>query len=131
MKNLSTKGSPDEKAKISYKTERLNLQDFGYTKSGSVQGDPEVYTSYLERILNGDLVEENYKGITESERNEKWQKIRDLEKSFDDTLKSNSKIEQEIEKKNKQIEEHRAELLQIREKNANRLSILFLCFCSL
>ena len=118
MKNLSTKGSPDEKAKISYKTERLNLQDFGYTKSGSVQGDPEVYTSYLERILNGDLVEENYKGITESERNEKWQKIRDLEKSFDDTLKSNSKIEQEIEKKNKQIEEHRAELLQIREKNA-------------
>lgn len=118
MENSSKKSSIEDNVKISYATERVNLQDFGYTKSGSVQGDPEVYTTYLERILNGDLVEENYKGITESERKEKWEKIKDLEKSYDETVKSNSKFEQEIEKKEKQIEEHRKEVLQIREKKA-------------
>lgn len=118
MENSPKKSSQEDKIKISYNTERVNLQDFGYTKSGSVQGDPEVYTSYLERILNGDLVEENYKGLTETQRKEKWEKISELEKVYDETVKNNSKIEQEIAKKEKQIEEHRKEVLQIREKKA-------------
>ena len=118
MENSPKKSSQEDNVKISYSTERVNLQDYGYTKSGSVQGDPDAFTNYLERILNGDLVDESYRGITESERKEKWEKIKDLEKTHDETVKSNSKIEQEIEKKETQIEEHRKEVLQIREKNA-------------
>jgi hypothetical protein len=109
----------EEKVKAVYATDRVNLQEFGYGRSGSVQGDPEVYASYLERILNGDLVEENYKGLSEKERTEKRQKIKDLEKVYDETVKNNEKAETEIAKKEKQIDDRRAELLQIHEKRAD------------
>lgn len=118
MENNSKKSSTEEKPKITYSAERTNLQDFGYSKSGSVQGDPDIYASYLERILNGDLVAEQYKGITENERKEKREKIKDLEKALDDTKKDNAKFEQGIQVKEKQVEDHRADLLQIREKRA-------------
>ncbi len=118
MENNSKKSATEEKAKVTYNTERTNLQEFGYTKSGNVQGDPDVYASYLERILNGDLVDEQYKGLSESERKEKREKIKELEKALDDTKKNNVKFEQNIKVKEKQIDEHRAELLQIREKRA-------------
>ncbi|MBN2523668.1 MAG: hypothetical protein JXB24_10370 [Bacteroidales bacterium] len=117
MENNS-KSVKDEKPKITYSAERTNLQEFGYSKSGSVQGDPDVYASYLERILNGDLVDEQYKGLSETERKEKREKIKDLEKALDDTKKNNAKFEADIKVKEKQIEEHREELLHIRKKRA-------------
>mgnify|MGYP000944544419 CR=1 FL=1 len=115
-KNTKTPG--DEQASVNYAIEKVNLHDFGYTRAGNVQGNPEVYTSYLERILNGDLVDEHHKGLTEKEKNDKRDKIRDLEKTLDDTRKNNAKYEQDIKAKEKQIEERRAELLQIHVKKA-------------
>ncbi len=117
MENNS-KSVKDEKPKVTYSAERTNLQEFGYSKSGSVQGDPDVYASYLERILNGDLVDEQYKGLSETERKEKREKIKDLEKTLDDTKKNNAKFEADIKVKDKAVEEYREELLQIRKKRA-------------
>ena len=108
----------EENVKINYAIERTNLHDFGYTKAGNAQGNPEIYASYLQRILNGDLVDEHHKGPTEKEKNEKREKIGELEKVLDETRKNNAKFEQEIKTKEKQVEEHRAELLHIREKRA-------------
>jgi hypothetical protein len=48
---------------VTYNVDRVNLYDFGYEKSGDAKGDPDVYATYLNRIINGDLVEENYKGL--------------------------------------------------------------------
>lgn len=108
----------EENIKVNYTTERTNLHDFGYTRAGNVQGNPEVYGSYLERILNGDLVDEHHKGMTEKEKNDKREKIKELEKVLDETRKNNAKYEQDIKTKEKQVEEHREELLHIREKRA-------------
>ena len=58
--------SPQERA--IHQTEYVNLQEFGYEKSGHVKGDPEIYTSYLNRILNGDLVDEKFSGLNEDEK---------------------------------------------------------------
>jgi len=124
MENNFKKSVSEEKPKITYSAERTNLQEFGYSKSGSVQGDPDVYASYLERILNGDLVDEQYKGLSEHERKEKREKIKELEKVLDETKKNNAKFEADIKVKDKQIEEHRAELLQIREKRAENQETL-------
>ncbi len=124
MENNSKKSVSEEKPKITYSAERTNLQEFGYSKSGSVQGDPDVFASFLERILNGDLVDEQYKGLSEHERKEKREKIRDLEKALDDTRKNNAKFEADVKVKEKQIEEHRAELLNIREKRAENQEVL-------
>src|SRR5690349_18739839 len=40
--------------KVIHHVDRVNLYDFGYEKSGSVKGDPDLYASYLNRIINGD-----------------------------------------------------------------------------
>lgn len=118
MENSAKKSQKEENAKSVYTTERVNLQEYGYGRSGSVQGDPDIYASYLNRILNGDLVEENHKGLSEKERNAKRDKIKELENAFDETVKNNQKIEQEITRKEKQVEDRRAELLNIHEKRA-------------
>jgi len=118
MENTTKKPTNEAGTKVVYTADRTNLHDFGYTRAGNVQGDPEVYSSYLERILNGDLVDESYKGLTEKERAEKKEKIKALERVLEETKKSNSKFEHDISIKEKQIEEHRAELLQIRQKRA-------------
>lgn len=120
MENTTKKTTNEANTKVTYNTERTNLHDFGYTRAGNVQGDPDVYSSYLERILNGDLVDESYKGLTDKERTEKKEKIKVLEKVLEDTQKNNAKFEQDIKVKEKQIEEHRAELLQIRQKLADK-----------
>jgi hypothetical protein len=120
MENTTKKPTNEANTKVVYATERTNLHEFGYARSGNVQGDPEVYASYLERILNGDLVDESYKGLTDKQRTEKKEKIKDLEKALDETGKNNAKFEQDIKIKEKQIEEHRAELLQIRQKRAEK-----------
>jgi hypothetical protein len=118
MENTTKKSTNETGTKVVYATERTNLHDFGYARAGNVQGDPEVYSSYLDRILNGDLVDEAYKGLTDKERSEKKEKIKTLEKVLDETKKNNAKFEQDVKVKEKQIEEHRGELLQIRQKRA-------------
>jgi hypothetical protein len=120
MENTTKKPTNEATTKVVYSTERTNLHDFGYTRAGNVQGDPTVYSSYLERILNGDLVDESYKGLTDKERTEKKEKIKEIEKVLEETKKNNAKFEQDIKVKEKQIEEYRAELLQIREKGAEK-----------
>jgi hypothetical protein len=113
MEKKMEKSVIEDGTKVVYQTEHVNLQDFGYAKSGNVQGDPEVYANYLERIFNGEIVDEKYKGLTEKEREVKRDRIKVLEKVYDETAKNNAKFEQDIKIKEKQIEEYRAELLQI------------------
>jgi hypothetical protein len=77
-----------------------------------------VYASYLNRILNGDLVEEPYKGFTDEEKKERLKLIKDLERDLRKKEESNAKIEEEIKEKEKEIDKYRKELLQIRESRA-------------
>lgn len=104
--------------KITHNVDRVNLYDFGYEKSGNVKGDPDVYASYLNRIINGDLVEESYKGFTEDEKKERLKQIKELEKNQKELETSNAKIGSEIKEKEKEIEKHRSDLLKIREIRA-------------
>ena len=118
MEKTSNQPSGDENVKINFSAERTNLHDFGYTRAGNAQGNPEIYAAYLQRILNGDLLDEQHRGLSDAERNEKREKIRELEKVLDDTRKSNARFEQDIKTKEKQVEEHREKLLHIREKRS-------------
>ena len=65
-------------AAVAYRAERVNLYEFGYERSGSVKGDPDMYEAYLERIINGDLVEESYNGFTDDEKQERLRQIKEL-----------------------------------------------------
>jgi Fe2+ transport system protein B len=116
MEKSAIKTVPEESKKVVHSIERVNLHDFGYEKSGNVKGDPEVYASYLERIINGDLVEESNKGISESEKKEKKAKIEALQKELDEINEGNKKTEEEIDAKEKRIDDYREELVQINEK---------------
>ncbi len=60
----------EEEPKIIHHVDRVNLYDFGYEKSGSTKGDPDLFASFLGRILNGDLVENQYDGFTDEEKRE-------------------------------------------------------------
>ena len=104
--------------KVTHNIDRVNLYDFAYEKSGSVKGDPDVYASYLERITNGDLVDESYKGFTDEEKRERVKQIKALEEELGGREERNAKIEEEIKQKEKDIDEHRQEILQIREIRA-------------
>lgn len=104
--------------KVTHNIDRVNLYDFAYEKSGSVKGDPDVYASYLERIFNGDLVDESYKGFTDEEKRERVKRIKALEEELNGREDRNAKIEEEIKQKEKDIDEHRQEILQIREIRA-------------
>ena len=108
----------EEDAKIIHHVDRVNLYDFGYEKSGNVKGDPDVYASYLSRILNGDLVEDPYKGFTNEEKKERLKFIKEFEKELKKKEDGNAKIETEIKEKEKEIDKYRKELLQIRESRA-------------
>jgi hypothetical protein len=100
---------------VTHQVERVNLYNFGYEKAGSVKGDPETYASFLTRIANGDLVEENYKGLSDDEKKERREQIKVLEKKQDEIESSNSKVEIDIKEKEKKIDDFRQELLKIRE----------------
>lgn len=108
-----------ENVVVSHNIDRVNLYDFGYEKSGNVKGDPDVYATYLDRIINGDLVEENYRGITDEEKKERVQGIQALEQELKTIESENAKVNAEIKAKEKTIEEHRDDLLKIRESRAN------------
>lgn len=95
--------------------ERVNLYEFGYEKAGTVKGDPELFASYLNRIANGDLVEQNYKGISDERKKERQDQIKELEAKQKEIETSNSKIEKEITEKEKKIDEFREEILKIRD----------------
>lgn len=118
MAKTTDKLPDEENIQVNYSTERTNLHDFGYTRAGNVQGDPKIFGSYLDRLMNGDLVAEDYKGLSESEKTEKRKKINELDAFLEETKKNNSKSEQEIKTKEKQVEEYRNEILQIRQKRA-------------
>lgn len=107
--------SDKENVKVIHKIERVGLYDFGYEKAGSVKGDPDVYAAYLERIINGDLVEESYNGFSDEEKKERIKEIKALEKDLKLKNASNTKVEEEIKVKDNSIEEYRKQLLNIRE----------------
>ncbi len=114
--SAATKKEPN--VKVVHNVDRVNLYDFGYEKSGAVKGDPDVFVSYLNRIINGDLVEESYKGFTDEEKNERLKQIKQLEKQQKELEDGNAKTEAEIAEKEKTIEKHRNDLLKIRESRA-------------
>src|SRR5271170_1964822 len=99
--------------KIIHHVDRVNLYDFAYEKSGSVKGDPDLYASYLQRILNGDLVDKNYNAFTEEEKKERIKQIKELETQLKEREYANGKMEEEIKAKEKDIDKYRKDLLQI------------------
>ncbi len=114
-----------EKTKASTKTqtekaihqvEYVNLQEFGYEKSGNVKGDPEIYTSYLNRILNGDLVDEKFSGLNEDEKPEKRNQLKTLEVKLGEVSKNNEEINADIKEKQDKIDTRREEMLDIHKK---------------
>src|ERR1041385_3339551 len=104
--------------KVIHHVDRVNLYDFGYEKSGRVKGDPDLYAAYLTRILNGDLVENNYNGFTDEEKKERLKEIKALEAQLKRTEEVNAKVEEEIKGKEKDLDKYRKDLLQIREKRS-------------
>ncbi|MEJ0033853.1 MAG: hypothetical protein WDO15_27520 [Bacteroidota bacterium] len=108
----------DHGVKVIHHADRVNLYDYGYEKSGSVKGDPDVYASYLNRIINGDLVEEPYKGFSDDERKSVLKQIKSLEKQVKERDEANVKIDTEVKEKEKSVEKYRKDLLQIREERA-------------
>ena len=108
----------DQDVKVIHQADRVNLYDYGYEKSGSVKGDPDVYASYLNRIINGDLVEEPYKGLSDDEKKERLKRIKNLEKQLKEKEETNVKIDTDIKEKEKSVEKYRKDLLQIREARA-------------
>lgn len=117
MANKTNTVVSEEKAV--HQVERVNLYDFGYEKAGTVKGDPDIYATFLNRIANGDLVEENYKGLTNEEKKERKEQIKELEKKQKEIEAGNAKFEKEIKEKEKKIDEFRQEILKIREVHNN------------
>jgi len=109
----------NEKVLVTHKVDRVSLYEFGYEKAGSVKGDPDVYAAYLERIINGDLVEESYQGFSDEEKKERIKQIKELEKELKDREINNAKIAEEVKEKEDKIEEYREEVLKIREVKNN------------
>jgi len=102
--------------KAIHQVEYVNLQDFGYEKSGNVKGDPEIYTSYLNMILNGDLVDEKFSGLNEDDKPEKRSKLKQLESNLEETSQQNEKINAQVKEKQDKIDVRREDLLDIRKK---------------
>jgi len=115
---LNNESTKEVNAKIIHHVDRVNLYDFGYEKSGAVKGDPDLYASYLQRIINGDLVEEPYKGFTDEEKKERTKLMKELEKKVREKEDANAKIEVDVKEKEKGIDKYRKDLLQIRESRS-------------
>lgn len=110
------KSSTSTPEKAVHKVDYVNLQDFGYEKAGHVKGDPEIYTSYLNRILNGDLVDEKFSGMNEDEKPEQREKLKKLESRLDEAKGNNEEINTQIKDKQDKIDVRREELLDIHKK---------------
>lgn len=118
MEAAQPKLAHDKKVRVLHNIDRVTLYDYGYEKSGSVKGDPDVYVSFLNRILNGDLVEEPYKGFSDEEKKERFEQIKELEKQLKDKEDYNNAVEAEIKEKEKNIDKYRKDLLHIRESHS-------------
>ncbi len=118
MARTSNTATKNSKMKVTHNVERVALYEFGYEKAGAVKGDPDVYAAHLDLIINGDLVEEPYKGFTEEEKKDRLKEIKQLEKQKKELEASNASIEDEIKEKEEKIEKHRQDLLKIRESRA-------------
>jgi hypothetical protein len=105
--------------KVVHQVDRIGLEEFGYERSGNVKGDPQIYVSYLNRIFNGDLVDEGNRGFTEEEKQEKREEITRLEKREQQIERENKKYDKDIEDKKKKIEEYRQKLLDLHEKKSS------------
>lgn len=114
MEKSNSTSNKTEKAV--HQIEYVNLQDFGYEKSGHVKGDPEIYTSYLNRILNGDLVDEKFSGLNEDEKPEKRDRLKKLEAKLQETTRQNEEINAQIKEKQDKVDVRREEMLDIRKK---------------
>jgi hypothetical protein len=101
--------------KVIHRVDRVSLYDFGYEQAGSAKGDPDVYASFLHRILNGDLVENDYQGFSDEERKEKLEQIKELEVKLKEKEDENEKVESEVKVKEKEIDKYKKELRQIWE----------------
>jgi len=112
-----TSSTPKEKA--IHQIEYVNLQEFGYEKSGNVKGDPEIYTSYLNRMLNGDLVDEKSSGLNEDEKPEMRSKLKQLEARLDEATRNNEKVNILIKEKQEKVDVRREEILDIHKKYEN------------
>jgi len=124
MENKANQSGTGDNKKVVHQIERVNLYNFGYEKSGNVKGDPDIFNTYLNRIADGDLVEENYKGLSNEEKAEKREEIKELEEKVKGIEKENEKTEIEIKKKEASIDEYRQELLKINEvRNADHEKI--------
>ena len=108
--------TPTKTEKAIHQTEYVNLQEFGYEKSGNVKGDPDIYTSYLNMILNGDLVDEKFSGLNEDEKPEKRGRLKQLESKLQETGQQNEKLNAQIKEKQDKIDVRREELLDIRKR---------------
>ena len=115
----SKSSTPTQTEKAIHQVEYVNLQEFGYEKSGNVKGDPEIYTSYLNRILNGDLVDEKFSGLNEDEKPEKRDKLKKLEARLKETTRQNEEINTQIKEKQDKMDVRREDLLSIHEKYEN------------
>src|SRR5258705_8270800 len=110
--------------KVIHHVDRVNLYDFGYEKSGSVKGDPDLYAAYLNRILNGDLGENKYSGFSDEEKKERIRQIKELENQLQKSEEENAEVDEEIKAKEKDRDKYRKDLLQIREKRSKDTDIL-------
>jgi hypothetical protein len=115
MATTSEKAASDIQEKAVSRIERVDLYHYGYEKAGSAKGDPEIFETYLNRIANGELVEENYKGLTDDEKKDRREQIKILEKNQAEIEATNAKVEADINEKEKKIDEFRQELLKIHE----------------
>ena len=113
----STKSNAGKnKEKAVHQVEYVALQEFGYEKAGHVKGDPDVYTAYLNQILNGDLVDEKFSGLNEDEKPEQRARLKELEAKLVETSSQNEVLNSQIEEKQEKIDARREELLDIRKK---------------
>lgn len=119
MTTTSEKTASDTSEIAVSRIERVDLYHYGYEKAGSSKGDPEIFETYLNRIANGELVEESYKGLTDDEKKERREQIKILEKNQQEIEASNLQIQTEIKEKEKKIDEFRQEILNIYEVRNN------------
>src|SRR5258706_10532266 len=101
-----------EDVKIMPHVDGVRLDDFGHERAGSAKGDPDVYASYQQRILNGDLVESSYSGFSDEERKERTEQNKELEAKLKENEDAREKVDGEIKTKEKEIDKYKKELLQ-------------------
>ena len=115
MSGTTIANSIKDNVRVTHNVERVNLYDFGYERAGAVKGDPDVFAAFLERIINGDLVEEIPSGFTDEEKRERIKEIKELEKELKDRESRNAEFVAEVKEKENKIEEYREQQKEMNE----------------